>query len=129
MNIPGNLRYTKSHEWALLTGQDVKSGLTEFAQKELSDVVYVELPAMGRKVKQGESIAIVESVKAAFDIYAAVNGEIVSVNKELESDPSLINKDCYGNGWLFVIRAEGASGWDKLLTKDAYEQILKQEAH
>ena len=101
MNIPDNLRYTKTHEWAAANDKTVKSGLTEYAQKELSDVVYIELPQIGKKVKQGESIAIVESVKAAFDIYAPVSGEISTVNKSLDADPSLINRDSYGAGWLF----------------------------
>lgn len=129
MNIPANLKYTKSHEWALAKATAVRSGLTEYAQKELSDVVYVELPAVGRKVRQGESIAIVESVKAAFDIYAAVNGTVTEVNKAAESDPSLINKDCYGEGWLFEFSPDPDSGIDRLLTKEAYEQFVGQEAH
>ena len=129
MNIPDNLRYTKTHEWASVNGKTVKSGLTEYAQKELSDVVYIELPQIGKKVKQGESIAIVESVKAAFDIYAPVSGEISAVNKNLEADPSLINRDSYGAGWLFEIKTEEGSGIEKLMDKDAYSQLIAQAAH
>lgn len=124
MHFPDDLKYTKSHEWARQDGARVRSGLTEYAQKELSDVVYVELPEVGRKVRQGEAIAVVESVKAAFDIYAAVNGEIAAVNKDTESDPALINKDCYGGGWLFEFLPEGDSGMDALLDKAAYSECV-----
>lgn len=129
MNIPENLRYTKTHEWISVNDKTARSGLTEYAQKELSDVVYVELPQVGRKVKQGESIAIVESVKAAFDIYAAVSGEISAVNKKLESDPNLLNSDCYGNGWLFEIKLANSAEITNLLDKSVYAQILSQTTH
>ena len=126
MNIPENLRYTKTHEWVLVNDKTAKSGLTEYAQKELSDVVYIELPQIGRKVRQGESIAIVESVKAAFDIYAAVSGEISAVNKKLDTDPSLINADCYGDGWLFEIKLSNRAEVTNLLDKNSYAQIFSQ---
>jgi len=129
VNIPDHLRYTKTHEWASVNEKTVKTGLTEYAQKELSDVVYIELPQIGRKVKQGESIAIVESVKAAFDIYAPVTGEISAVNKSLEADPSLINRDSYGSGWLFEIKTGEGSGMEKLMDKNAYSQLIAQAAH
>ena len=126
MIIPDNLRYTKTHEWVLVNDKTAKSGLTEYAQKELSDVVYIELPQIGRKVRQGESIAIVESVKAAFDIYAAVSGEISAVNKKLDTDPSLINADCYGDGWLFEIKLSNRAEVTNLLDKNSYAQIFSQ---
>lgn len=129
MNIPDNLQFTKTHEWADIKGESVRSGLTEYAQNELSDVVYVELPQVGRKVKQGESIAIIESVKAAFDIYAVVSGVITAVNNALESDPALINRDCYGAGWLFEIKTETKTNFQNLLDKDAYAQLLSQATH
>lgn len=129
MNIPDDLRYTKTHEWISVKDKTARSGLTEYAQKELSDVVYIELPQVGRKVKQGESIAIVESVKAAFDIYSAVSGEISAVNKKLESDPSLLNSDCYGNGWLFEITLSNSAEVGNLLDKNAYAQVLSQTTH
>ena len=106
MNIPNDLLYAKSHEWLRLEKDSGTVGITDHAQSELSDVVYVELPKIGRKVAAGEAIATVESVKAASDIYAPVSGEIVAANTVLSSDPGLVNREPYGQGWLFRLKPD-----------------------
>ncbi|NDB96992.1 MAG: glycine cleavage system protein GcvH [Verrucomicrobia bacterium] len=106
MNTPNDLLYAKSHEWLRLEKDGATVGITDHAQSALSDVVFVELPKTGRKVKAGEVVATVESVKAASDIYAPVAGEITSVNSALPNDPGMINREPYGQGWLFRIQPE-----------------------
>jgi len=120
MNIPDQLKCAKSHEWIELGGDEAKVGISDHAQAELTDVVYVELPEVGRVVAAGEAMAVVESVKAASDIYAPVSGEIVEVNEEVQNDPALVNTDPYGAGWLFKIRAEDSSQLADLLDAEAY---------
>src|SRR5437868_2345392 len=102
--IPGELKYAKSHEWVRLTGDVAEVGITDHAQHELTDVVFVELPAVGRKVKAGEACAVVESVKTASDIYSPVSGEIIEVNPAVTEHPDLVNSDSYGKGWFYKIR-------------------------
>lgn len=126
MNFPAELRYTSSHEWAKKDGNIVRVGITEYAQKEISDVVFVELPKVHQKTEQGKAAAVVESVKAAFDIYAPVSGKVVRVDQVLESDPAIINKDPYGEGWFFEIEMDQSSEWDALMTADDYTKMLKQ---
>lgn len=104
-NIPEGLRYTKDHEWAKLEGKQVRIGITDHAQTELTDVVYVELPPIGKVVKQGEPIGTVESVKAVSEIFAPVSGKVVEVNKTLVDQPELVNKEPYGTGWMIVLEA------------------------
>ena len=128
MNFPSALKYTKSHEWARQDGAKVVVGITEYAQHELSDVVYVELPKIGQEVKQGVACCIVESVKAAFDIYAPVSGKIVEINKKLEGEPGLINKDSYGEGWFFAITPTNLSELNNLMPSTSYETLLAQGA-
>ena len=106
MKTPNDLLYAKSHEWLRLEKDSATVGITDHAQSELSDVVYVELPKPGRKVTAGEPIATVESVKAASDIYAPVSGEIVEANTTLSSDPGLVNREPYGHGWLFRMKPD-----------------------
>ncbi|HTL47928.1 MAG TPA: glycine cleavage system protein GcvH [Verrucomicrobiae bacterium] len=125
MNFPNELRYTKTHEWARRDGNVLTVGITDYAQKEISDVVFVELPKSGKEGQAGKPIAVVESVKAAFDIYAPVSGSVTQVNSALEGDPGLVNQDCYGKGWFFSIALKDASEWDKLMTKEDYEKSLK----
>ena len=106
MMIPDDLIYTESHEWIKREGDKIRVGITDHAQSELTDVVYVELPKLERQVTAKEPIAIVESVKAASDIYAPVKGTVVEANKALEADPGLINREPYGQGWIFVLKIE-----------------------
>jgi len=129
MSVPSNLKYTKSHEWVETEGEVLGCGITDYAQKEISDVVFVEVPTVGKTVTKGESIAVVESVKAAFDIYAPVSGEIVEANSDLESDPGMINEDSYGKGWLFKIKPANANDLDELMDINSYEAHLASEAH
>ncbi len=102
-NVPEGLRYTKDHEWAKLEGKRARIGITDFAQDQLTDVVYVELPPIGKAVKQGEPIGTVESVKAVSEIFAPISGTVVDVNKALVDKPELVNKDPYGDGWMVVL--------------------------
>lgn len=124
MNIPSDLRYNESHEWIRLEGDTATVGITDHAQAELTDIVFVELPAVGRSVDLGDPTAVVESVKAASDIYAPVAGEVVETNPAVEADPALVNTDPYGAGWLFKLRVRNAAELDKLLDSAAYAALL-----
>jgi glycine cleavage system H protein len=117
MNVPDDLLYTESHEWIKREGDKVRIGITDHAQAELTDVVYVELPKVDRQVNAKEAVAVVESVKAASDIYAPLKGVIVDSNKALESNPALINTDPFGQGWIFVLKYDDEAGLKNL--KDA----------
>ncbi len=121
MEFPEELRYTTSHEWAKRSGNRIRVGITEFAQHEISDVVFVELPKVNLPAAKAKAVAVVESVKAAFDIYAPVSGNVADANKALESDPALVNKDPYGRGWFFEIEMSNPSEWESLLTADQYQ--------
>ena len=126
MNIPGDLQYTASHEWIRRESDGtVTVGITDHAQAALGDLVYLELPEAGRKLAVGEACAVVESVKAASDIYAPVAGEVVAVNSDLTGTPEKVNEDAYG-AWLFRIRPEGA-GTVQLLDAKAYEAAIGEE--
>ena len=120
MNVPKNLRYTKSHEWVRIDGHTAVVGITDHAQDELTDVVYVELPSVGARVEAGKECAVVESVKAASDIYAPVSGDVAAVNEELASAPELLNQDPYGKGWMFTITISDAGELNELLSPEDY---------
>jgi glycine cleavage system H protein len=120
MNIPSNLKYTKTHEWVRVEGDTAVVGITHHAQQELTDIVYVELPSVDAEFDAGAGAAVVESVKAASDIYAPVAGEVVAINEQLASAPELINKDPYGNGWMFTIRMRDAAEVSELLSAEDY---------
>jgi glycine cleavage system H protein len=124
MNVPDDLLYTESHEWIKREGENVRVGITDHAQSELTDVVYVELPKMDRQANTKEAIAIVESVKAASDIYAPVKGIVVEVNKALEADPGLINREPYGQGWIFVLKVANADDLKQLKDAGAYQKQI-----
>ena len=119
-NVPADLKYAKSHEWARVAGDLATVGITDHAQHELTDVVFVELPAVGRKVKAGESCAVVESVKTASDIYSPVSGEITEVNRAVVDNPALVNSEPYGGGWFFKLRLADPAELAALLTPDQY---------
>lgn len=106
MNVPDDLKYTETHEWVRIEGGNARIGVTDHAQAELTDVVYVELPKVGAKVEAKAAAAVVESVKAAGDIYSPLTGTVVAVNEALENSPALVNTDPYGEGWLFVVALE-----------------------
>jgi glycine cleavage system H protein len=118
--VPADLRYTKSHEWVRIAGDAATVGITDHAQQELTDVVFVELPAIGRKVKAGEAVAVVESVKTASDIYSPVSGEIIAVNDAVVQDPALTNSAPYAAGHFFQVRLSAPTEVDSLLTPADY---------
>lgn len=119
--VPADLKYAKSHEWLRVAGDVATVGITDHAQHELTDVVFVELPAVGRKVKAGEACAVVESVKTASDIYAPVSGEVIEVNKPVSDDPSLVNTAPFAAGWFFKLKLANAAEVGALLTPEAYK--------
>jgi glycine cleavage system H protein len=121
MNIPDQLKYAESHEWTALADGVATIGISDHAQTELTDIVYVEVPEAGGLVEAGDPVAVVESVKAASDIYAPISGEIVEVNEAVQNDPALVNTDPYGEGWLFKIKVEDASQLDALMDANAYQ--------
>ena len=124
MNVPDDLLYTESHEWIKREGDNVRIGITDHAQSELTDIVYVELPKMDRQANAKEAIAVVESVKAASDIYAPVKGTVVEINKALEADPGLINREPYGQGWIFVLKIDNADDLKQLKDAAAYKKQI-----
>ena len=124
MSVPDDLLYTETHEWIRREGDNLRVGITDHAQSELTDVVYVELPKMDRQLNARESIAVVESVKAASDIYAPVKGTVVEVNKALEADPGLINREPYGQGWIFVLKIDNADDLKQLKDATAYRKQI-----
>ena len=129
MNFPENLKYTKTHEWIAVTGNTAKVGITEYAQKEISDVVFVELPKMGFLAQKEKGAAVVESVKAAFDIYAPASGKVTGINKELESNPGLVNQDSYGIGWFFELELTNPTELTSLMTAAQYQQHIQAASH
>jgi glycine cleavage system H protein len=119
-NIPDDLKYTKSHEWVRVSDDTATVGITDHAQAELTDVVFVELPSVGRTVKAGDAVAVVESVKTASDIYSPVSGEIVAVNQTVADNPSLVNSEPYGNGWFYQVKLVNAEELKPLLSAGTY---------
>jgi glycine cleavage system H protein len=120
-NIPSDLKYAKSHEWVRVTGDTATIGITDHAQHELTDVVFVELPAVNRQLKAGESCAVVESVKTASDIYSPVSGQVIEVNKAVVDNPALVNTEPYSGGWFFKIKLSQPSETGALLTPEQYK--------
>lgn len=118
-------RYTKEHEWIVLEGDIATVGITDHAQEQLGDVVFVELPELSREVVAGEACAVVESVKAASDIYAPLTGKIVETNSEITDDPSLVNSDAEGEGWFFRLEIDDTAAFEALMDEDAYNEYLE----
>ena len=128
--LPGDLKFMKSHEWARVEGDGkVTIGISDHAQGLLGDLVYVELPNVGDRVEAGTACAVVESVKAASDVYTPVTGKVVEVNTALSDKPETINEDAYGDGWIFVIEAEEPEQLNDLLAPDDYAELLEEEDH
>ncbi|HDS1229510.1 glycine cleavage system protein GcvH [Stenotrophomonas maltophilia] len=128
--IPGDLKFLKSHEWARVEGNGrVTVGISDHAQGLLGDLVYVELPEVGADAKAGEQIAVVESVKAASDVYSPISGKVVEVNSALSDKPETINEDAYGEGWMFVVELANAEEVNELLDPDAYAEALENDDH
>jgi glycine cleavage system H protein len=124
MTFPENLKYTKDHEWILADGKTGLVGVTEYAQGELGDVVFIELPKIGRQVKQGESFGTIEAVKAVSDLYAPVSGEVIAINTELEKSPESVNKDPYGKGWMIKISIQDPNELKNLHDVKAYRALI-----
>ncbi|WP_019528888.1 glycine cleavage system protein GcvH [Dasania marina] len=127
-NTPSELKYARSHEWARLEEDGtVTVGISDFAQEALGDVVFVEVPEVGAKVAAGDEISVVESVKAASDIYAPIGGEVIAVNETLEDEPEAVNAEPYEGGWLFKLRPSDASELENLLSAEDYQQLCEDE--
>ena len=124
MTFPENLKYTKDHEWIRVEGDTGIVGITEYAQGELGDVVFVELPQIGKQVKQGESFGTIEAVKAVSDLYSPLSGEVIEANAELEKTPELVNKDPYGKGWIMKLKISDKNELNTLLDVKAYRELI-----
>lgn len=129
MNNPTELKYSKDHEWVKIDARRVKIGITDFAQSQLGDVVFIELPEVGREIVEGESFSVVESVKAVSDIYAPVAGTVVEVNEELTDAPEWVNQDPYGKGWIAVVELSEGSEPGNLMDSAAYEKMTAEGGH
>lgn len=124
MEFPNDLKYTKDHEWVRISGDTGVVGITDYAQGELGDIVFVDLPERGKKVKQGESMGTIEAVKAVSDIYAPLSGEVVDVNRDLEKQSEVVNKEPYGKGWMVKIRIASQAETAALLDAAAYRALI-----
>ncbi len=127
MAYPTDYRYTEQHEWIHVEGDQIKMGITDYAQQQLGDIVFAELPAVGTKVNRGDTVATVESVKSVSDVYAPVSGEVTAVNTALEAAPETINKDPHGEGWIAMIKPDDPKEIDSLLDAAAYEKLIAAE--
>ena len=125
-NIIDGVKYTKEHEWVKVEGDTATEGITDYAQSELSDIVMVEPPAVGKKVKAGEAVGTIEAVKAVTDLFAGVSGEVIEVNDKVVADPSIINKDPYGEGWLYKVKMDDPKEADGLLGSDQYKELIEK---
>ena len=128
MNVPKDLRYTKEHEWVRVKGQEAEVGITDFAQGELGDVVFVELPAVGARLAQMKSFGTIDAVKTVSDLFAPVSGEVAAINTELKENPALINQSPYEKGWMVRITIANPAELDQLLSAEAYEKSLGAHA-
>jgi glycine cleavage system H protein len=129
-NIPGDLKYTKTHEWVRLNADgSVTIGISDSAQDQLGDMVFVEVPEVGQSIAAGDACAVVESVKAASDVYAPIAGEILAVNEALADSPETVNQDAYGDGWLFRMTPANTTDLDGMMDSDAYAGFLEAEGH
>ncbi len=128
MKIPADLRYAESHEWVRVEDDGVVVGVTDFAQDEMGDIVFAELPTIGAEYEKGEGMAVIESVKAVSDIYAPIGGKVVAINESLNDSPELVNDDCYGEGWLVKLAPSNSEELNTLLSAAEYGTQLESEA-
>ena len=124
MNFPGDLRYTKEHEWVRVNGDEAVVGITDFAQRELGDIVYVEIETVGKELKEGEIFGTVKAVKTVSDLYLPISGTVTEVNPNLNSNPESVNADPYGEGWMIKMKVSNTSELDNLLTGEAYQNLV-----
>ena len=129
MELLEDLKYTREHEWVSIDGSIATVGITDHAQQQLGDVVFVELPKIGARVSAGKTFGVVESVKAVSDLFAPVSGEVAQVNTELTQKPETVNQDPYGQGWMIVVKPSSKGEWDQLLTAQQYEEFLAKGGH
>lgn len=127
MDFPDDLKYTEEHEWALLEGDLVSIGITDFAQNQLGDVVFVDLPEVGERVEAGKALGVVESVKTVSDVYAPISGEIVEINSDLLDSPETVNNSPYDDGWMVRIRPDDAGDLDELMDAASYQDFIEEE--
>jgi len=127
-DTPKDLRYSEADEWVRIEGKRGTTGITDYAQQQLGDIVYVELPDVGQTVERGEPFGVIESVKAVSDLYAPVSGEVVEVNEALAEQPEAINEDCYGDGWMIVIELDNEASFESLLDADAYAKHVEERS-
>lgn len=125
MNIPGNLKYTKDHEWVLINGSEATIGITEFAQKELGDIVFIEVETEGETLDKEEAFGTIEAVKTVSDLFMPLGGKVSAFNEELESAPETINKDPYGKGWIVKVIIANSNEIDELLSADQYKELIE----
>jgi glycine cleavage system H protein len=128
-NVPTDLRYTREHEWAKQEGGRIRVGITHFAQEQLGDVVFVELPKVGTRVRSHQTFGVVESVKAVSDLFAPVSGEVTEVNADLTQKPETVNQEPYGRGWMLLVTPADGAEWEQLLTAAQYEQFIAEGGH
>ena len=126
MEFPEDLKYTREHEWVLIDGSTATIGITDHAQHELGDVVFVELPAVGDRVEKTEAFGVVESTKAVSDVYAPLSGEVTEINDDLPDNPELINEDPYGDGWMIKIAVGDAADLDDLMSAEEYRKFVEE---
>lgn len=129
MNIPQELKYSKDHEWVKVEGSRVTIGITDYAQSQLGDVVFVELPELGAEVAAGAGFSVVESVKAVSDIYAPVSGKVIEINEALADTPEIVNQSPYDEGWIVVLEIADPTELNELLDSEAYAQLLAEGGH
>ena len=127
MGYPADVRYTREHEWARLDSGLVTVGITNYATEQLGDVVFVELPAIGKKLDASKAFGVVEAVKTVSDLYAPVSGEVVAVNDELAANPALVNQEPYGEGWMIRLKPHEAADFNRLLSNQDYEKLLEEQ--
>jgi len=126
MNIPQELKYTKDHEWIKVDGNEALIGITDFAQKELGDIVYVEIETEGDELGKGEVFGTVEAVKTVSDLFMPISGKVVAINEELESEPEIVNSDPYGKGWMIKVEISDTEGLDDALSADDYKSLISE---
>tara|TARA_Y100000287_G_scaffold88681_1_gene70495 strand:- start:518 stop:898 length:381 start_codon:yes stop_codon:yes gene_type:complete len=124
MHIPENLKYTSDHEWVMVENDKAKVGITDYAQDALGDVVFVDIPEVGKRVTVGETVTEVESTKSVSDIYAPLEGEIIEINHDLDDSPELLNGDPYGEGWIFILQLDEAASTENLLSANEYRELV-----
>ncbi len=127
MNLDTGIRFLETHEWARKEGNEVVVGITDYAQSTLSDIVYVELPEVGDTFNKGDQFGVVESVKAAADVYLPMSGKVVAVNAALEKTPELVNQDAFGEGWMLRLSPANPAEWNELLDAEAYQKVVEEE--